>query len=351
MKKDYDKVTRQGGDIILDSSKPFGNARLEGMQQKGMINLDGQEVFAKLDSLSPLVMGGWKPHFDYEYSSISESVVSCLVRNMKHDDKFKCTDYKFEIFKHGNNQLTGTISDNFLEPYSDEQILTSSRTDKKLLVDLETYADSIVDKPINQRLDNLIDMFGKALVNPDDAKYFLIQQAGFDVLTGNNDRLNNPSNFIFAQKTLDSKVVTGIPLNADYGRCLQMRTWTHTMEDRYEFDPEYYQDDIYDFGHEMVYTSDAICNSSSLTSSIEFLKANHFKPFEIDMDGLHNDLNDLLNKIQASEIPCQKYAKMKINAFESVLSSPEMSQLWTDTSIKLDLNGLNERGTQLWMSH
>src|SRR5574338_329557 len=50
-----------------------------------------------------------------------------------------------------------------------------------------------------------------------DGKWFLsIQQAGFDMLMGNKDRKENPSNFVVVQHP--NGMVK--PVNMDYGRCL-----------------------------------------------------------------------------------------------------------------------------------
>lgn len=336
-------AVRKNNLVYMDETQRFGDTHLGGLQHKAMACIDGNNKFVKLDELSPEVSGNWKPKFDFQYSSISESIVSCLIRNMKHDNNFESVDYQFDVFHLKNNNVTGTSSDNFLRENEVERVL-SSTSQTHTAAKLNDYVANVIDVKVDKRIDNLVQFFKDQNVSEDVAKHFIIQQAGFDVLSGNTDRLNNPGNFTFA---FNAKDKTCRPVNMDFGRCLPIPTWSTTAETNYDFDPEFYEEDVNDFAHNLIGNNDSICGSYNIKDSFKLLKEHGFEPFKINLTNLHHDLDELNEKIQNSNTECKKFAKMKIEAFKHMLTLPEIQPLWKDSSIALDLEDLDERGPSL----
>ena len=328
--KDYIQTTRDENNVVVfDKGRKFGHTSAVGMQHKGAAYIDGEKRFVKLDDINPAVRKDWLDPFNYQYSSVSDAIVSCLVRNTEHDPLFESVDYAFEHFDNNGSLSTGTASKNFLKEREVEHILAIGRgTSSDVLVDIDTYKD-ILDTPGNGRLDKLVSVYENDHMPKEHAKHFLVQQAGFDLLTGNHDRIGNPSNFVLAFNT-DTK--TARPVNLDYGRCLQI-DWTPTTEKVFEFDSEFLEEDIQNAASDILST----IGFDGLFRSVDELKGNGFQPFNIDKDGLHEDLDALAKQVDASDIPCKKFAKVKIEAFKVALESDQVKDLWNDTSVSLEL--------------
>lgn len=197
--------------------------------------------------------------------------------------------------------VTGTYSKNYLKENEVERILsTEDKADEHVAVKIDEYAEKVVDAKPNQRLHNLVQMFTEDGVPEQIAHDFLVQQAGFDILTGNNDRLNNPSNYVIAynEQTHQSR-----PINLDYGRCLQISSWAQTMNDNLQIGDQYYQDDLQDFAYGFG-SNDSIFQSYSVSDSVAQLKENGFQPLVIDKHGLDEDLSALVDQIKAANVPC-----------------------------------------------
>lgn len=334
--KDYIQTTRNEQNVVVfDANDSFGHTDAVGYQYKDAAYIDGQKRFVKLDDINPASGKYWKDAFDYQYSSVSDAIVSCLVKNMEHDPKFESVVYTFEHFDNRGTLTTGTASENFLQDREVEHILAIGRdTSSDTLLSIEDYAD-IIDSPGTKRLSKLIDIYESDHMPAEDAKHFLVQQAGFDLLTGNQDRINNPSNFVLAFNT-DTK--TARPVNLDYGRCLQMH-WTKTMEERFDFDSEFVDVTIEEATHDLLSSN----GFDGLIPSFDELKEQGFQPFNIDKQGLYDDLDHLAKKVESEQSPCAKFAKVKIEAFKRSLEADKNKELWNDTSLSLDLGDLNEQ--------
>lgn len=339
--KDYIIATRNHNELQFESGRKFGNSDTAGLQHKGMAIVNSHPKFVKLDELNPTVQGDWENKFDYQYSSVSEAIVTCLIRNMDTDTQFKSVEYDFELFDMGNKKVSGTISDNYLSKNESEWILSSGHTTvTHTTVDLDTYVSKVIDVKSDSKLPNLIDMMVNQNVNPETAKHFLIQQIGFDILTGNRDRLNNPSNFVFAHNVEKEE---SYPVNMDYGRCLQLPIWSKTAEQNFELESEYYEEDIDDFAKDMISKNDSIYHSLNINESISKLNENGYQPFKINMANLTSDLDKLKDKINSLDVPFKKFATVKIEAFKQALQLPQIQKLWQNTEIQLDFSGLEER--------
>ena len=337
----YIETEREKNILKFDTNRKFGDTNTGGLQHKGMGIVDGKETFIKLDDLNPTVSGTWENGFDYQYSSISEAIVSCLVKNIEKDDNFQSVTYNFEVFENAGKLVTGTTSNNYLNDNEVERVLASgNKAVTHTSVPLDDYVEQIIDVPMDRRLDNLVKLYIEQNVPQEIAKHFTIQQAGFDILTGNIDRLNNPSNFIVAYNAATNE---GRPINIDYGRCAQM-IWTSTSETN--FRNEYYDEIVEDASLDMISRSDSIFSSYQITDSISRLKKNGYQPFRINIEGLTDDLTRLNNKIESENIGCKNFASIKLEAFKQALQLPKMQELWQDTRLALDFAGIEERSVE-----
>lgn len=331
-------ATRDGSTIKIQDDQ-FGKKHVSGMQQKGFVELDGDEKFVKLDTLSPNQAGNWKDRYDFKYSSVSEAMVSCLTNNLKNTTG-RTVDYQFNTFEVGGEKVSGTVSKNFLDNEHEVEINMGINGDHGhgQFESNNQYAEEVVDAAPNDRLNNMTKRFVEAGVDESEARKFLVQQAGFDVLVGNNDRLENPGNFSVVYNFDEGKAE---PLNMDYGRCLQLPTWTDTMEDKLDMNAEFIDEMNEENAEDLLGESMSITGSSHPAKSLEFLKENGFEPFQIDMEGFKKDLAELNDKIQASDLPFKKFAQMKMNAFEQVFEREDTQALFEDASLELNLDGLD----------
>ena len=331
---DYIQTTRdKNNTVVFDPDDKFGHVSAVGMQHKGAAYVDGNKKFIKLDDINPTVRGDWKDPFNYQYSSVSDAIVSCLIDNMGDDPRFQSVTYTFERFDNRGVISTGTESDNFLKDREIEHILAIGReSSTDVLIPIDDYADIHTNKSDTQ-LDKLVSIFESDHMSKDDAKHFLVQQAGFDLLTGNHDRMGNPSNFVLAFNT---RTKTERPVNLDYGRCLQI-DWTPTLEERFDFDADYVDEMIDDAASSIT----ADLGFDGLFKNVDDLKAQGFEPFSIDKQGLHDDLDALVERMEASDVPFKKFAKVKVEAFKRALEHDKVKELWVDTSLSLNLDGLD----------
>lgn len=307
--------------IVINHS--FGNTNVNGLQHKGAVAIGNEAYFAKLDDLNPTVNGQWEDNFDVQYSSLSETLSAIFARNIKNKPDFDCVDYQFGIFNIKGDVKSGTISKNFLKENESERVLAIGRkTDPHTLITTDDYAENIMDVNTQNRFDNFLKYFTKHNVPYEHAKDFLINQAAFDIMLGNTDRLGNPSNFIIAY---NNETETGRLVNFDFGRTLPM-IWTQTTENNY--DMSWLSDDLDDYTSNLSHDNDSILSSLSHNEALQFLKDNGFKPFEIDIDSFKKDLKELNDKIKNSDLPFKKFADVKIKAFEESLKLDKFKDLY-----------------------
>lgn len=317
---------RSANHVIINQK--FGNPNVNGLQHKGAITIDNQPYFAKLDDLNPTVSGEWESRFDVQYSSVSEAISSLLVKNIQNKQDFDSVEYEFSTFNIDGKRSTGTISKNYLKENESEHILAIGRTvDPHTIITTDEYAEEIVDVSTQTRFDHFIKYFTNHNIPYDHAKSFLIQQAAFDIMTGNGDRLNNPSNFIIAY---NSETKTGRLVNMDYGRTLPLSLWAQTAEDN--FKPEFLNDSLDFYVQDLNSKNNSIISSLHGDEIIDFLNNNGFKPFEINIKQLKQDLKQLNDIIQNSDVPFKKFADVKIKSFEKALESPMMKQFYINST-------------------
>lgn len=228
---------------VITLPSDFGNTNINGLQHKDNLQIDSVPHFVKLDSLSPAVNGTWKSDFNAQYSSVSEALTSILAKNIKNADSLNSVLYEWREFELNGQKVTGTISKNFLQAHEEEHVLAVDRKiDPHTHLSVKDYEENMYDAPTDTRIQNLTKAFSDIKADPKDIHQFLIQQAAFDMLVGNQDRLNNPSNFVFAYNVKDQ---SSRMVNLDYGRTLPL-IWTETTENNYSVE-EFLQEDLIDF--------------------------------------------------------------------------------------------------------
>lgn len=318
-------------------SKNFGHSTLNGLQFKDIENINGKDQFVKLDKLNPVHGSEWQKKFDYEYSSVSESIASCVARHIQSPHRY--ADYKFDTFQLGKTELTGTTSDIYVKRHEVEKVLSIGKNgaaESVVAISLDDYADNIVDVKTEQRLNNLTELFEKNKVPKEIARDFLLEQAVFDTLLGNEDRLNNPSNFVLAYNKVTD---VAVPVTMDYGRCLQMSSWSDMFEKNHGMydDPEY-ESDIEFFTTNILDRNDAIIRGHNFQTSLDELKEHGAKPLQIDIDSVLSDIEDL--KAQFKGLPFEKFATMKCEVLTNVMKVAQEHGLIENTNLIMTPNDL-----------
>lgn len=307
----------------------FGNTGLNGVQHKGMINHEGTDKFVKLDDLNPAVSGSWENAFDYRYSSVSESIASCFTRHIQSDVRH--ADYKFETFDIKGRQTSGTISDIFLNENEVEKVLAVGKYGHMNSVThftTDEYAEKIVDAKPDVRVRNMIDIFEQNNVPRDVAKKFLMEQVVVDTVLGNKDRLNNPSNFVIAYNNVTD---TAVPVNMDYGRCLQIPTWSDTYEQNYNLnETEWVTEDIENFSNDVLTSNDALIRGYTIQDHLKVLEEHGAEPLVVDIQAVKNDIEELKQVFHGQ--PFEKFAIMKCDTLLAVLDNEHVNKLIIDTA-------------------
>lgn len=319
------------GHIILDSADTLEQQNHRGLQHKGIVNLDGHHVYLKLDELSPRVTGEWEDKFDYKYSSVSETLASLFVKNLKVDPQFDSAMYQFRTIGYKNTNHTGTASEIYLRENEIEEVLSTGHTNNKdaTRMTLKDYASKIYDTNHQERFKNLINSFVESGVPKDHAKHFIIQQTAFDMILGNKDRLSNPSNFVIAY---NAKTNIARPINIDFGRCLQLDTWSQTTENALTENHPYYDESLDDFTDYTTKSNDSLLDHLKFDKAKDFLDDNGYQPFELNVQALHADVTDFVKQLEQSRAPFINFAKMKAAVFIKTIEKQLNNGLVLDKS-------------------
>lgn len=329
--------TKENHTVTL-SGDTFGHTNSAGLQHKGAVLLDNQETYVKLDDLNPADGREWENKFDYRYSSVSEAIVSCLTRNI-NSETFKSADYHFAVFDNNGKKSTGTYSKNYLDENEVEWVLsTGYKSGTNVSIELDEYVQNVVDSPFSTKFKSMVKYFTDLQVDEELAKEFIIQQSAFDILTGNTDRLMNPSNFVVSYNT---ETKTSTPINIDYGRCLQSDLWSDTAESNFQIGSKYYSEDIEEFAETAVSKNQSLMSGLKSDEIKQVLSDYNFEPFDINYDQVITDLDELATTIKSANLPFEKFALVKIDTFKQMLDTHQ--ELWCDFSVSLQ--SLNEIGT------
>lgn len=173
-------------------------------------------------------------------------------------------------------------------------------------------------------LNNMIELFERYNVPKEEAKKFIIQQAGLDLILGNNDRKENPGNFVFL---VHSGKNENTPLNMDYGRCLQV-IWTETSEkkigeftDREEIIKEMAKEEA------NLFKGGGLFGGSNLKKSVDFLLDNGFEPLNLNKNEFLKSFEDLEEKINKNNLELKYYLKLKKEFIINILENKEINRL------------------------
>ena len=308
----------------------FGHKTLNGLQHKDIADVQGQDKFIKLDRLNPIHRSNWKPQFDFMYSSVSESIASCVARNIQTTTRY--ADYVFETFDDNGEIVSGTSSSLYLKPGEVEHVLSIDNngvSETNVAMPIDAYID-LVETNQETRFHNLIRAFEEYRVPQDVAKDFILEQATFDVLVGNQDRLHNPSNFVFGY---DKDTQTATPIVMDYGRCLQMNAWSETYEKALQMDDPELQNDIHNFATNILNRNDAVISGHDFQSHVDTLKQYGAKPLLVDVQQVLLDLDTLSKKFEGQ--PFEKFAKVKCDTMKEIMARAQECGLIEDARLML----------------
>lgn len=323
-----------GHHLHLQNPNDFSHPMTAGVQYKGSIELDQQAYFLKSDDLIP-GSGLQFEHQNYDamFSSVSEAITACFVKNMKPDPNFQSVLYHFAIVDNLpglNGPSTCTYSRNFLSDNEIELRMShnlSQTPANEIMISIKNFADRVADADLESAIVFLQATYQKLNISPEATKYFLVQQMGFDILTGNQDRQQNPGNFSVAYNA-ESK--SGHWINMDYGRCFQIKFWNDRFENHHQFDKprdEYYQEDI-DFA---IQNFDQISglhpySKRNMDIALESLNNLGFIPFEINVQQLRQDLSTLKEQFKATDFPGRNFAVFKVEAVEHYLTTDKFKK-------------------------
>ena len=323
----------------LSIDKPFGLKDAPGVQLKGSIiieeidengNKTSKFKYLKIDELNPSKGLDYTARkHDYLYPSVSEDICSKLIKSS--DIGLNSVCYELHTIDMNGKKCTGTISDNFVEKGYYEKVLTSPNN-PACIVDHNLFVEKVIDSDDKEQiLESLISFYKKSSGEDIDDnshdefyKEFIIRQAAFDLMTGNEDRKENSTNFVYLRNAQGNIK----PINLDYGRCIQS-FWSQTMEDKKPSD-ELIQE-LADEEAEASLRKGGVFApgiGGSLKESVDFLLDNGFKPFEINKQELYTNLDNFSNSLKGTNL--EYYAKFKVALFKSMLNNDEIRRLWKE---------------------
>lgn len=320
--KEYDSGTHAtfiGNEIKL-THKKFDSKYFKGNQRKGFLFFKDDsgtivKKFAKLDEISRSTKGlGFKPDYNYQYSSVSEDYVSVFLNSIITKDPYfySVNSYLFNLFSLENRLVTGVLIDNFVISGHLEKILTNSNGDEIYNQYRVSYADFIdrvaTGSDLNSILKNLIAFLNQYGVSNEIAKHFIIQQAGFDLLLGNIDRKDNAGNFVMISDFTATKMV-----NFDYGRMVQI-FWTESTEIRFRegaFAKKEMEEIVSDYVDAVIQSRGGVFNNVNLDNNIDFLLDNGFQPFQVDLNKMKLQLFQHVKRIKLRAPEIEYFARIK----------------------------------------
>lgn len=304
----------------------FGLKDAEGVQFKGTVILQTEDrlfnKYVKLDALNPKRNLKYTVNsFDVLYPSVSEAVVSQLLESS--DIGLKSVIYHFETVNANGKTYTGTISDHFVEKGCHEFIL-SKQNQVGAMINHDDFIHNVIENGDNSDILNVLNaMFQERTESDKDFKAFIIKQAAFDMLVGNEDRKGNATNFTFIINKLNHDIE---PVNLDYGRCLGS-VWTETTESKA------LSDAMIEERAQRVVDGNRVGGgifkglvSADIKNGIDFLFENGFEPFQIDLGKLRHNLEGLANKTRGMHL--EYYTRYKIALLFKTLEHKEIKRLW-----------------------
>lgn len=223
--------------------------------------------------------------------------------------------YEFEVVSEGGQLITGTSSENYILPGYLEFILSEKDEIQESeqgiynqhFVSYREYKANIYGGWDNENvLNKLIEYFKRYGVNEKLAKDFILKQGAFDLITGNMDRKRNATNFVFIAKS-EAEV---IPVNMDYGRCLQMAGTDETGEVELETQASIFN------------------NEETFGENVAFLIAEGLKPLELNVEKIAFELETLYQKVHQLAPDLEDFARRKGETLLKILQHQQVKSMW-----------------------
>lgn len=337
-------------DSILENQNSKMENMAKGAQHKGPITLDedgkGHLKFVKLDETVP----DRGQHFvndamGFKYSSVQEDICTSFLKSIQNKEDFDSLHYSFEIFERHGQQITGTVSDNYLhDPEAGVLKEFVLSMDKKkvmsydyVLVDDEEYYDKVQKNRNNENiLKNLVEFYTRYGVKEENAKAFILNLVAFDLITGNWDRKSNPTNLVMIKYSNgDVK-----PFNMDYGRSLVMEL---PYKDYYDLKAKNYDDESDEEKLEFIelraecdcdkikVNNPSVFDTTNMKDTVQFLLDQGFEPFQINrkkMEEGHKKLLEKIKKYKGDDLIMM--TEVQIEMLRQFMEDENLKKLWED---------------------
>lgn len=315
----YPQASRDGHHIRLMPGPAFGNTNSAGYQHKGAVMIEGRPYYLKLDDITPRSSRPWADHFDYYYSSVSEAIVSAFVKALVPDLHFQSVAYDLVQVQLPGRTTTGCLAPNYVHADELEIILAEGRWGYRytVLEDIKIYRNDIHPLPAPEALDQLISLYQAQGVPADLAQYFLVQQLGFDLITCNQDRFSNPSNYIMK---LNIQSGQAVPINFDYGRCLGLVGWNDKFEAQITPDSEYYLEDVADAAGGFQRIENYLI-PGNFEAKLAFLRERGYQPIKYSLSSVIAALDQVRENLKDLGPHFINFANLKMDAFIQHLQS------------------------------
>lgn len=317
------EATILNGKLILESGQTFGDNLLKGNQHKDVFLQEGQPVMVKRDNVNPEFGDAWEAgNYDYSYSSVAETLVSILIENLSGLDTASHARYQFLMIDDGKSLQSGTLSPFLTKETEVDWVLSDPRQrERKVLTDLETFAQKIVDSPPLERFHYLVKLYSSFDgIDEPQARAFLRDQIALDILTLNQDRHTNAGNYavVFDQVSGQARLI-----NYDYGRSLPTPVpWSDRTEQAYVDDYllEDMEDDIRS-NNRLKNRHHSLLVGLDFETILAFLQEEGFQPFRLNRAQFEKECQDFLQQLEDLQVPFLKFARYKVAMLQTILDT------------------------------
>lgn len=311
------------GTLVLEHHEIFGDNLLKGNQHKDVFLHEGKAVMVKRDNVNPEFGDDWEPgNYDYSYSSVAETLVSILIDNLSGLNTDSHARYQFLMIDDGKTVQSGTLSPLLTKETEVDWVLSDPRQrERKVLIDLETFAAKIVDSPPLERFHYLVQLYSSFDgIDEPQARAFLRDQIALDILTLNQDRHTNAGNYavVFDEVTGHARLI-----NYDYGRSLPTPVpWSDRTEEAYVDDylTEDMEDDIRN-NSRLKNRHHSLLVGLDFETILAFLQEEGFQPFRLNCPQFEQDCQDFLQQLEDLQVPFIKFARYKVAMLQTILDT------------------------------
>jgi hypothetical protein len=171
----------------------------------------------------------------------------------------------------------------------------------------------------------MTELYARYGVPAAQAQRFIVQQAGFDLLTGNIDRKQNYANTIF----IAGSATNVLPLNFDYGRCFQSM-YNDTADNRFASGAETLDDELVSMYLEDFFNDcgGILGCSRDYATNARFIVAHGFTPFKVDVARLHAELVACRKRVTAVRPELRYFVELKTQLLLGALRDARNQQMW-----------------------